>query len=433
MNNQLNSNGTLNSPAIPKGVQIAGETPFYFYDEEMIREQCRKVLSMPNAFGITVRYAMKANSNLSILKIIAECGLSFDASSLNEVKVGRAAGIPIDRILLTTQEVPEGKERESLEGYIREGLKYNVCSLRQLRLIAPFAKANAVPLSVRLHPGTGSGESATRNTGDKYSCFGVHSSDIDEFLQIKNNEGIAIERVHVHIGSGGDPAAWRDNIDKELDLLKRHFSEARIVNFGGGLKVARMPDEEAADIVALGNYAKEAISEYANETGRQLMMEIEPGNFIIANAGYAVTKVIDTKQTGEDGFHFLISDGGMEINARPLLYGARHPFYVVSPTGELLYREGGEGDGEFVIVGRCCESGDSQTLNSDGTICPRIMKGAAVGDYLVTGGTGGYCAAMTPFNYNSHTQAPEVLFLKNGDCRLIRRPQTLEEMLAGEL
>jgi len=408
--------------------------PFYLYDEDTIVKKCREARAMPKAFRLTVRYAMKANSNKAILQLINNEGLHIDASSLNEVRRANTAGVPIGKILLTTQEVHLGKEREDLESAVRAGLHYNVCSLRQLELIADFASQYRLPLSMRVHPGVGSGESSTRNTGDKYSCFGMHLTDIEKALKYAKAKGLVFERVHVHIGSGGDPKKWRENIDRELGFVERYFPDARIVNFGGGLKEARMPDEKAADIKDLGNYAKQKIERFYKRTGRKLRMEIEPGTYIMANAGYLVTRVIDKKQTGEDGFRFLVLDGGMEVNTRPLLYGSRNPFYVISEQG-LLSSEWNMKDvkSKFVVVGRCCESGDAQTLDSEGHILERRMAEPEIGDAVVIGGAGAYCSAMSPFNYNSHTQATEVLLRKNGKLQLIRKEQTLEQMTQNEL
>lgn len=420
---------------IPACAQTYG-TPLYLYDEQMLLDKCRQVLGMPNAFGLRVRYAMKANSNRALLQLIHAQGIGMDASSLNEVRRARLAGIPFDRMMLTTQEVPVGTEREDLEAALLQGLKYNICSLRQLEYIAPFAAQNGLPLSMRIHPGIGSGESASRNTGDKFSCFGVHLSDLEQALRLARSRGLLVDQVHTHIGSGGDPQAWQENIARELDFIAQFFPQAESVSFGGGFREARMPDETAADIFALGEHARGQIEDFHRATGRKLVMEVEPGTYLVANAGFAVTRVIDRKRTGPDGFDFLVLDGGMEMNARPLMYGSRHPFYVVSQTGELLSSEGQPGGLEslpkLVPVGRCCESGDSQSLDPAGRIVARRMAEAQIGDLLVIGGCGAYCASMSPFNYNSHLQAPEVLLRANGDMTLIRARQSMEQMTINE-
>lgn len=408
-------------------------TPFYFYDTRILHERCEEMLAMPSAYGLTVRYAMKANSNRSILKLIHSYGIKMDASSVNEALRAVMAGVPASDIMLTSQELPVGENLTNLKNLMKNGMKYNVCSLRQLYNIGDFVSEQGFSLSVRMHPGTGSGESATRNTGDKYSCFGVHLSDVDDLNRYAKGKGIAFTEVHVHIGSGGDPAAWKENIDREIDIIDTYFPDATSVSFGGGLKVARMPDEIGAEVRALGDYAARALIAFHDRTGRKLRMEVEPGTYIVAQCGYAVTTCMDTKQTGEDGLNFLITDGGLEINSRPLMYGSRHPFYVFGSDGVLISSEETVSD-EFcaAVVGKCCESGDCQTLDSEGRSEARPIGRAEAGDVVCIGGVGAYCSSMTPFNYNSHTQVPEFLY-DGTKTKMVRKRQTLEQIVENEI
>ncbi len=427
--------GRVTPRHVVESATLAG-TPHYLYDEALVVERCRQVLAMPNAFGLHAGYAMKANSTRAILEVVGGEGMGIDASSLNEARRARRAGIAADRIMLTTQEVPEGQDRRDLEALMLDGLRYNACSLRQLELVAPFARAKKLAIAVRVNPGVGSGESVTRNTGDKYSSFGVHQGDLERLTSAAREGGVTIGAVHVHIGSGGDPAAWAENVDRMLAIVERWFPEATTLNLGGGFKEARMPDEQPADVAALGAHAKARFEAFAGRTGRRLRMAVEPGTFVVANAGYLVTRVVDRKSSGPDGFDFVIADGGMEANTRPLLYGSRHPFSVVSRDGALRSTEwdlSGPGVAPRVVAGRCCESGDSQSLDEHGYVVPRRMADPAVGDLLVVGGAGAYCASMSPFNYNSHVQAPEVLLCADGTLRVVRRGQTLEQLTANEL
>jgi diaminopimelate decarboxylase len=127
----------------------------------------------------------------------------------------------------------------------------------------------------------------------------------------------------------------------------------------------------------------------------------------------------------------------MEVNVRPLMYGSQHPFYIISKNGQLLSSEFDEesinSQNHMVIVGKCCESGDSQCLDNQSNIIPRKMADPNIGDIVVIGGAGAYCSTMTPFNYNSHTQIPEVLLLENGQIKLIRKRQTLKQILINEI
>jgi len=488
---KLNQFTSIDSTAI-KRIRDQYGTPLYAYDEKFIIDKCDSLMKMPNAYGLTVRYAMKANSNRTILRLIHARGLHIDASSLNEARRAHMAGIPYKDIMLTTQEVPCGDERTALEDMIRDGMRYNICSLRQLELIADLAKREHVDLSIRLHPGVGSGESSSRNTGDDYCCFGIHHNDIDKALSFAKENGLVFPYVHVHMGSGADPAMWRQNVDIELGLIEKYFKDAISVSFGGGLKEGRMPYETSADVWNMGEYAKKRLEEFYARTNRKLAMEIEPGTFIMANAGYVVARVIDMKSTIKDmanddankdmanddankdmandgankdeandgtnrdvakdsaisdtidngsygnvGMNFVIADGGMEVNARPIMYASVHPFYVVSEQGELLSSEFYEdtlqsGTYKAAIIGKCCESGDSQSLDIEEHNIPRRIARPEIGDTLVIGGTGAYCSSMAPFNYNSHVQAPEVLYTCGGELRLIRKRQTLEQIVENE-
>ncbi|MCL2427277.1 MAG: diaminopimelate decarboxylase [Oscillospiraceae bacterium] len=430
---KLNHFSALNPEAVAQTVEKFG-TPVYLYDEALVLERCKECVEMPQAYGLIVRYAMKANSNRTLLKLITGAGLHLDASSLNEVIRAHLADVPYEKIMLTTQEVHIGASRQTLEELLLSGLKYNVCSTHQLELIADFAVANNIEVGIRIHPGIGSGESATRNTGDDYSCFGVHLSDLPRAQKCAADKGITFKHVHVHIGSGADTKMWRQNIDLLLGIIEKHFPDAETVCFGGGLKEARMPGEYAADVPLLGSYAKMQIEDFYERTGRKLTMEIEPGTYIVANSGYAVTRLIDKKSTARS--NFIITDGGMEINSRPLLYGSKHPIYIVSDDGTRIISsefDDVKHDYEAVVAGKCCESGDCQTLDMDGHAVPRAMVEPQIGDIVVIGGVGAYCSAMAPYNYNSHQQASEVLFTTKGKLKEIRKRQTLEQILQNEV
>lgn len=412
-------------------------TPFYLYDEAFIRSRCREFFAMPQAYGLFPRFAMKANSSRALLQIIQSEGFGIDASSLNEARRAIQAGFSPEKILLTTQEIPNAENRLILEDLMRKGLKYNACSLTQLKLIAPFAQKHALSIGFRIHPGTGSGESVTRNTGDKYSSFGIHLENLDEALSLAKQNNIMINLVHVHIGSGGDPEAWRANIDTEISIIERFFPDVTTVNFGGGFCVARMNDETSANLNDLGLSAQKALFSFYERTGRKLIAEVEPGTYLLANAGYLVNTVMDVKTTGKDGFTFALVDGAMEVLTRPLLYGSRHPITVLSPEGIIKSDElsgfSSLPKEQIVVVGRCCESGDALTLDTEHHINPRAIARPETGDFLVSGGAGAYASSMSPFNYNSHQQAAEILIRESGELKIIRSRQSFEQISQNEM
>jgi diaminopimelate decarboxylase len=191
-----------------------------------------------------------------------------------------------------------------------------------------------------------------------------------------------------------------------------------------------MPGESATDLLRIGEPVARALEDFAAETGRRVRLEVEPGTFLVANAGYLVCRVQDVVDTGAEGHRFLKLDGGMTEVLRPSLYAAQHPIGIVPRDDAASPPEG-----SFVVVGHCCESGDLLTPtpgDSEG-IDERVLPEPRIGDWCLIGGVGAYCAAMSAKNYNSFPEAPEVLRRPSGGLRLIRRRQTLDQILANEI
>lgn len=430
MNN--NSLEHFNEELIAKCVVKYG-TPLYLYSENAMIGKCRQFKNMPSAFGVTPFYAMKANPNMNLLRLFLSQGFGIDASTFNEVRRALAAGIPHCKISLTSQEVVTNLEE--LAEWLFKGLQYNICSLTQIKTLIQMKNSSQYEYSIRLHPGIGSGESATRNTGNKYACFGIHQSNLKETIKLLEDNNLSITKAHIHIGSGADPGVWTQAIDVVLDLVDQFFPEATTVNLGGGFKEARMPNEIPVNIRELGEAAKSKFLEFSQKTNRKLKMEVEPGTFITANAGLLITKVIDIKKTGEDGFIFAILDGGMESNIRPALYNSKHPFYVYDNSGKLVFQEGVCQKREkqnLILVGSCCETGDSFCYE-DGHITEISLCELEIGDYVVVGGCGAYCSSMSPFNYNSRTQIPEILIKNKDQVFLIRKRQEIAQIVENEI
>ncbi len=206
------------------------------------------------------------------------------------------------------------------------------------------------------------------------------------------------------------------------------FGSVTHFNLGGGYKVARMETEKSTDLQVIGQPVARLLQEFADRTGRELHFEMEPGTFLVANAGALLSTVQDVADTGADGYRFLKLDCGMTEILRPSLYGAQHPIEVLQDVPA----ESGE---PVVIVGHCCESGDILTPapgDSEG-LAPRSLPEARIGDLVAIGGAGAYCSAMSAKNYNSFPEAPEVLLKTDGTVRLIRRRQSLEQILQNEI
>ncbi len=395
-------------------------TPCYVYDEATIERQAKAALAFPNAFGITVRYAMKAASNATVLKIFSELGLHIDASSAFEVKRAMLAGIPAENISLSSQQLPR-----NLDEIVAMGVKFNACSLHQLESYGRIARGSEV--GVRINPGLGSGGTNRTNVGGPASSFGIWFEYIDKIKETAAKYDLKIIRIHTHIGSGSDPAVWQKVAKMSLDTVAM-FDDVRILNMGGGFKVGRMSNEVSTDLQAVGAPVAKLVEEFYEKTGRKLHFEIEPGTFLMANSAAVLATVQDMVDTGKGGYEFLKLDTGMTDILRPSIYGAQHPISILSPKPETETRE-------YVVAGHCCESGDILTPapgDPEG-LAPRRMLKAKIGDLCVIDGAGAYCSSMSTSNYNSYPAAAEVMLMKDGSARLIRRRQTLEQVLENEI
>lgn len=411
----------LDREAVARVVALAG-TPCYVYDERLLRSHAQAALSFPNAFGLTARYAMKACPNAALLRLLTGMGMHIDASSGYEVERAIRAGVDPARISLSTQELPQ-----DFPELVARGISINACSLHQLGRFGRALPGSKVGL--RLNPGLGSGGTTKTNTGGPASSFGIWHAHLDEAEALISKHELEVFRVHTHIGSGSDPEVWLRVASMTLSFVER-YRTATICNLGGGFKVARMPHEKGTDFRVIGSPVKTLFEEFAARTGRRIHLEIEPGTFMVALAGAIVSTIQDFTDTGPAGFKFLKLDTGMTELLRPALYGSQHPMRVFprEPSRE-------SGTQRYIATGHCCESGDMLTPKSGEheTLEPRVLADAEIGDWFVIGGAGAYASAMSAVNYNSFPQAPEVLLRTNGEPLLIRRRQTLDQVLQNEV
>ena len=410
-------------PEEAKAVRDAFGTPAYVYDLARLEEQAKKALAFPNAFGLTVRYAMKASPNAAILKVFRKKGLNIDASSGYEVRRAVKAGFDYADISLSTQEFPD-----FFPELVERGLKVNACSLSQLEAFGEAFPGGEIGL--RFNPGLGSGGTGKTNVGGPSSSFGIWHELLPEAKALCEKYDLNVVRIHTHIGSGSDPAVWMKTSGMSLDLC-REFPTVKTLNLGGGYKVGRMAYEKSTDLQVVGAPVKELFEAYAAETGTELRLEIEPGTFLLANSCAVVTTVQDKVTTGtEEGHVFLKLDAGMTEVLRPSLYAAQHPLVAVAADGTSP-----KTTAKYVVVGHCCESGDLLTPGPDDaeSIAEREMGAVERGDMLVIEGAGAYCAGMSSKNYNSFPEAPEVMRGRDGTMHLIRKKQSLEQILENEV
>ena len=395
-------------------------SPVYVYDAATLEARATETLAFPNAFGLTVRFAMKSAPNRNILKLFAKLGLHFDCSSGHEVHRAIAAGISADKLSLSSQELPE-----DIGELLDLGISVNACSLSQIEAIGQARPG--IQIGLRFNPGKGSGGNNQTNVGGPASSFGIWHELLEDARAITEKYDLTVFRIHTHIGSGSDPAVWQEVAHASMALAKA-FPQVDTLNLGGGYKVGRMSYEKSTDLQNIGAPVKTIFEEVAAETGRKMKLEIEPGTYLVANACSLLTTVRDIVTTGDDGYAFIKTDSGMTELLRPSLYGSQHPLVVIPVEDKTE-------TAEYVVVGHCCESGDLISCAPDepGTLLPRELSKAAIGDILIIEGVGAYCSAMPAKNYNSFPEAAEVLLEKDNSFRLIRKRQDVETIWANEL
>lgn len=369
-------------------------TPLFVYSRAKLIEQAATMLKVPTQYGLTARYAMKANPHPQILHIFKEHGIKIDASSGYEAELALQHGSKPADILITSQQLPK-----DLKSLVDKGVKFNATSLHQLEEYGKIAPGTKI--SVRLNPGIGSGHSAKTMTGGLTSSFGIWYEYIPQILKLAQRYNLTVERLHTHIGSGSNPKIWQEAASSSIKHIMK-FPDVTIFDLGGGFKVGRMDNEESTDVIKIGQVIADELRAFQRKTGRKLHLELEPGTFLVANAGILLSRVEDIVDTGARGYKFLKLDTGMNDILRPSLYGAQHPIAVINDSKVIK---------EYVVVGHNCESGDLLTPapGEPEVLAERQLSKAAVGDLVLIGGAGAYCASLAAHGYNSYPATQEVV------------------------
>lgn len=369
-------------------------TPRYEYSRAKIRERIQYLTGLSVPYGLTVRYAVKANSHPEIVKMMNESGVCFDASSSYEATELIKQGIDGHKISLSSQQSPH-----NLEWLLAQGVLFVATSRKQLET---FLKTKNHPnkVGVRINADIGQGHNKRTSTGGVNASFGIWHEYAGDILDLARSAGVAIDRMHIHIGSGADPKIWGGVISKALEVTER-FADVLSLDIGGGYKVHRYGEEVEADMVAIFEIFSENLKDFFAKTGRKLHLEIEPGTYFIAHAGTLVAEIDDIVDTGENGHTFLKLNTGMNDFLRSAIYGARHKIEVINNSTEYK---------DYVVVGHNCESGDIFTpaAGNPEEIEARKLKLAKIGDEIRIYDVGAYCASMRTKGYNSFPDAVEV-------------------------
>jgi len=397
-------------------------TPVFVYDLETAKKNYTYFSQIPNAYGLTVRFSVKANPNRAILSCFNKLGAYFDVSSTWEARRCINAGISAKKILITAQEISSGWEQ-----LCEEGMEFDAGSLHQLKTYGEKFPGSSV--SIRVNPGFGSGLVKKLTSGGSHSSFGLWFAHFDEAVTLAKHYLLTIKRIHLHIGSGHDSAVLEKTVQHALELCEKVPSVTHL-NLGGGYKVTALNSDPEYDHHAVGTRIGTLLEDFKHKTGRKLHLEVEPGTYSMALAGSLITRVIDIVNTGPEGYRFIKIDGGLTEIMRPSYYGAIHPLVVVNQKGVLA----NDSILEQMVCGHCCIAGDNLTPvpGNNEDFSPVQLAQAEIGDYLVVERTGAYAASMSVRNFNSYPDAAEICRCAKNDYRIIRERQTLQQIIQNE-
>jgi diaminopimelate decarboxylase len=373
--------------------------PYYEYDLQVLDQTINELNRLEAPFGLTVRYAVKANPHPEIIKRIAAAGIDFDASSSFEAAALIKEGIAPERISLSSQQ-----SAHNLQELVTAGVSYVATSINQLQSFLGLENRPST-VGVRINPGLGAGGNMRTSTGGVNASFGIWHDEINRLLELCRSYDAEIDRVHIHVGSGADPSVWDSVMLTSLEIVER-IPTASILDIGGGFKVHRYGNEKEADMPRIFEKFSQRLNEFADAHQRKLKLEIEPGTYMVAHCGTLVASVDDIVTTGPDGFNFLRLNTGMNDILRPTMYGAQHRIEVINDATTTE---------QYVVVGHNCESGDILTPQPGDpeSIAKRELKTAQIGDEVRIYDTGAYCASMRASGYNSYPDAPEVFINQN--------------------
>ncbi len=391
-------------------LNIAAEfgSPVYVYDAEKIKSQYHRLTSAFNQVdNLQLNYAVKALSNISVLKLFKKLGAGLDTVSIQEVKLGLKAGFDPSKIIYT----PNGVSLEEIEEATTLGVQINIDNLSILEQFG--TRHPKIPVCIRINPHVMAGGNSNISVGHIDSKFGISIHQIPHLLRIIENTGMHINGIHMHTGS--------DILDIEVFLYAseilfdtaKHFPDLDFIDFGSGFKVPYKPGDIETNIEELGEKLSERFNGFCKEYGRDLTLAFEPGKFLVSEAGKFVAKVNVIKQTTSTVFAGI--DSGFNHLIRPMLYGSQHEIKNISnPEGKERF---------YSVVGYICET-DTFATNKR---IPEIKEG----DLLSFNNAGAYCFSMAS-NYNSRYRPAEVLWY-NGEAHLIRKRETFEDLTRNQI
>jgi diaminopimelate decarboxylase len=385
-------------------------TPVYIYDSAVIRRQIERVKSAFAALPFRPFFAMKANSNAAILRLVREHGFGCDAVSPGEIFIAKHAGFRGHEVWFTCSNV----SNEDLSAIDDASIVINVNSMSEIDRVLALDLPNEIAL--RVNPAVGAGHHIDVITAGGGVKFGIDLAEVDAARMVVEDSGRRVVGLHAHIGSGVDDIAPLLESARRLLDLAPSFPNLRWINFGGGLSVPYKPGEKDFPI---GDYGAQ-LSALAGPVlrARNLTAILEPGRYVVAQSGFLLARVTAKRISG--GQTWAGVDTGFNHLVRPSKYGAYHA---------IVNARVSEAKEDVIVAGNLCESGDVFTRAGDGHPITRTIDDVQVGDVLAICDAGAYGFSMAS-EYNARLLPPEVM-IEGGDAHVVRERGTFQDLVRG--
>jgi diaminopimelate decarboxylase len=396
-------------------------TPLYVYDAAVVRRQITNVRTSFAGLPFRPFYAMKANGNLSILRLVHEQGFGCDAVSPGEIHLAMRAGFTPENIWFTCSNVSDDDLRAIPDGRI----VINVNSVVEIDRIIALGLPN--PIALRVNPSVGAGHHADVITAGDSVKFGIDVAEIGSARMLVEDTGRRVVGLHSHIGSGVDSTAPLLEAAKTLLELAPHFRYLQWLNFGGGISTPYRPADAEFPIEQYGAELAELAGPTLRE--RSLTAILEPGRYLVAESGTLLARV--TSKRVSAGVEWIGVDTGFNHLVRPSKYGAYHHIVNASRGSNGSLRTSWDPSlerDELVVAGNLCESGDVFT-RSEGRVQTRSLDRTRVGDLVAFCDAGAYGFSMAS-HYNARLLPAEIL-IDDGKPRIIRERQSTADLFRG--
>jgi diaminopimelate decarboxylase len=385
-------------------------SPLYVYNENILRKRCRDLKGLISYSNFTVNFSPKANSNLELLRIVRSEGLSVDAMSPGEIYVNMLAGYKPEEILFISNNICEDEFRYAIEA----GVKISVDSVSQLEMFGKIKPGGKV--AIRVNPGVGAGHHEKVVTAGQKTKFGIEMNRMAEVKRIIQEYTLKLIGINQHIGSlFMDGEAYLQSTGNILSIA-RQFEDLEFIDFGGGFGIPykKQADQPRLDLKELGGKLSEIIDSWVKEYGKDIEFKIEPGRYIVAESGILLGKVNAIKTNYN--IKYIGTDLGFNVLIRPVMYDSHHDIEIYRKKRTPSSKEE-----TVTIVGNICETGD---IIAKGRKLPEIMENDILG--VLDSGAYGYSMSS---NYNNRLRPAEVLIEADGNPRLIRRRDTLNDLI----